>query len=92
MNQQLVQSVHAALESGIMYGNPQQTEPSSIVMIAVKNQSQLTKAAHYLSEVGIKTVSFIEPDWDYGLTAIATEPLTLEQRSLLRRFQCWKAQ
>ena len=38
----------------------------------------------------IKTVSFYEPDWNYGFTAFATEPLTIDKKQLLKRYQLWK--
>ena len=43
-----------------------------------------------LEEKDIKFVPFYEPSWDYGLTAFGTEPLTQEQRVLLKRYQLWK--
>lgn len=87
----MVQSNHAALEAGIYLGDRLQEEPSSLIVIAVKNQVKLEKAMKDLDEKGIKYVPFYEPDWEYGLTAIGTEPLTQEQRVLLKRYQLWKA-
>lgn len=86
----MVQSNHAALEAGIYLGDKDQLEPSSLVVLAVKNQKQLEKVLIDLSSKGIKHTPFIEPSWDYGLTAIGTEPLNQEQRKLLRRYQVWK--
>ena len=86
----MVQSNHAALEAGIFFGDQTQDEPSSLILIAVKNQDKLEKAMKELEEKGIKFVPFYEPDWDYGLTAFGTEPLTQDQRILLKRYQLWK--
>lgn len=44
----------------------------------------------FVEEQGLRQVPFYEPSWDYGLTSFATEPLTQEQRVLLKRFQLWK--
>ena len=90
IQQQLVQSNHAALEAGIAFGNKEQTEPSSLILIAVKNKYQLEKAMKDLESKDIKFVSFEEPDWEYGLTAFAIEALTQDKRVLLKRYQLWK--
>lgn len=91
VEQQIVQAGHAALEAGIYLGDRNQSEPSSLVVIGVKNQYQLEKAIKDLETKGIKTISFFEPSWDYGLTAFGTEPLTQDQRILLRRYQLWRS-
>ena len=90
IHQQMVQSNHAALEAGIFLADREQDEPSSLIVIAVKNQAKLEKAMKDLEEKGIKFVPFYEPSWDYGLTAFGTEPLTQEQRVLLKRYQLWR--
>ena len=86
----MVQSNHAALEAGIFLGDQTQYEPSSLIVIAVKNQAKLEKAMKDLEDKGIRVVPFYEPSWEYGLTAFGTEPLTQEQRVLLKRYQLWK--
>jgi hypothetical protein len=42
-----------------------------------------------IQEAGIRIEAFYEPDWDYGLTAFATEPVTQEKRSIFRKFRLW---
>ena len=86
----MVQSNHAALEAGILFGDREQTEPSSLIVIAIKNKAKLEKVLKDLEEKGIKHTPFYEPGWEYGLTAIGTEPLTQEQRVLLKRYQLWQ--
>lgn len=90
IQQQMVQSNHAALEAGIFFGNKDQDEPSSLIVIAVKTQAKLEKAIKDVEAKGIKVVPFYEPSWDYGLTAFGTEPLTQDVRVLLKRYQLWK--
>ena len=85
----MVQSNHAALEAGIFLGDKSQDEPSSLIVISVKNQYQLERVLKDLTDKGIKHIPFYEPDWDYGLTAIGTEPLTQDLRVLLKRYQLW---
>ena len=89
IQQQIVQSNHAALEAGIFLGDKTQDEPSSLIVIAVKNKAKLEKVLLDLTQKGIKHIPFYEPDWDYGLTAIGTEPLTQDLRVLLKRYQLW---
>lgn len=48
------------------------------------------KAQKKLEDLGIGTVLFWEPDWDYGWTSFGTEPLTQEQRIHMKGFQLWK--
>ena len=33
---------------------------------------------------------FVEPDWNYGLTAFATRPVIESERKLFKKFQLWK--
>lgn len=91
VEQQIVQAGHAALEAGIYLGDRDQSEPSSLVVIGVKNQFQLEKAIKDLESKDIKLIPFYEPSWDMGLSAFGTEPLTQEQRVLLKRYQLWRA-
>jgi hypothetical protein len=42
-----------------------------------------------IQAAGIKIEAFYEPDWDYGLTAFATEPLVESQREIFRKFRLW---
>jgi uncharacterized protein (UPF0128 family) len=86
-----VQSGHAALEAGHAFDKPS-IDPSSLIILAVKNKEQLTKALEHVKSLGLRTVEFFEPDWDYGFTSFATEPLQEDQRRLLRKYQLWKGQ
>ena len=88
--QGLTKMIKIALEAGIFFGNKDQDEPSSLIVIAVKTQAKLEKAIKDVEAKGIKVVPFYEPSWDYGLTAFGTEPLTQDVRVLLKRYQLWK--
>ena len=77
-----VQSCHAALEAP--------PSPSSLIILTVKNKHQLEKALAYVHSLGLSTTEFFEPDWDYGFTSFAVEPLTEAQKPLMKRFQLWK--
>ena len=86
----MVQAAHAALEAGLKFPVSLK-EPSSLIVIGVKNQYQLEKARSTVEESGVKTEMFFEPSWDYGNTAFATEAITDDKRSIFRRYNLWKS-
>lgn len=86
----MVQAAHAALEAGLKFP-VKLKEPSSLIVIGVKNQYQLEKARAKVEETGVRTEMFFEPSWDYGNTAFATEAVTDDQRSIFRRYNLWKS-
>ncbi len=86
--QQLVQAGHAALEAGASFGRKSK-DPASLIILQVKNKIKLQEALDKIQAEGIKIEAFYEPDWDYGLTAFATEPLTEDQRGIFRKYRLW---
>lgn len=88
---QIAQACHGAYETGKVFNTKPSCDPDSLIVIGVKNQNELLKAQTRLKEIGIETVAFWEPDWDYGWTSFGTEPLDDVQRLHLRRYQLWKA-
>lgn len=91
LQQIIVQSNHAAYESGLKFDNPSD-EPSSLIVISVRNKEQLLKAYESLSMTEIEFVQFLEPDWDYGLTAFASAPVTFEQRQIFKKYQLFNTE
>ena len=89
VEQQIVQTAHAALEAGLVFPNPSD-EPNSLIVIGVSNQEQLLKAIEYTQKQDIKLVTFFEPDWDYGLTAFASQPIPVSNRKIFKKFQLWR--
>lgn len=85
----MVQAAHGALEAGKAFPVPT-SEPSSLIVIGVKNITELEKAREYLTENFIKSEIFFEPSWDYGHTSFGTEPICEDQRHVLKRYQLWK--
>lgn len=63
--------------------------PPSIVLIGVPNKSALERVIQKLQDNSIDHSPFYEPDGDEGLTAVATVPLTEEQRAVLRNYRLW---
>jgi hypothetical protein len=62
----------------------------SIVLIGVSSQKALLRVIDKLNLHRIEFSAFNEPDGDLCLTAVATVPLTEEQRAPLRNYKVWK--
>lgn len=93
IEQIVVQVAHAALESGIHLSHPTpKEEPSSLIVLQVKDQKDLEKAFLKISEneVGIDLIKFFEPSWDYGFTSFATSPVKIEDRNLFKKYRLFK--
>ena len=84
-----VQSCHAAIEASLAFGDSQAEHPH-ICLCGVKNEASLISGANYLDSHGISFCAWYEPDRNNELTALATEPLSGDRRSSLRKFQCLK--
>ena len=89
LEQVVVQSNHAAYESGLAFEN-HGTEPSSLIVIQCKNKHKLEKAYNEILGKGIDLVQFNEPSWDYGFTAFASAPVPQEQREIFKKYQLFK--
>lgn len=89
IEQILVQSCHAAQESGLGFPNPTD-EPNSLIVLQVKNKQQLEAAYAKLQDQGIKFVRFNEPSWDYGFTSFASEPVYAHQRHVFKKYRLFK--
>jgi hypothetical protein len=83
----MVQSNHATLTiAGSKYdfaGIP------NIVLIGVPDIVGLQRVERKLADNGIPHVSWHEPDGDMGFTAIATIPLTAEEKKCLSNYRLW---
>lgn len=93
IEQIIVQVAHAALESGIHLNHPTRKEdPSSLIVLQVKDQKELEKAFDKMSknEAGIDLIKFFEPSWDYGFTSFATSPVKVEDRLLFKKYRLFK--
>lgn len=88
IEQIIVQASHAALEAGIKFGTKSNT-PNSLIVIGVKNKTQLEKAYAHISS-RFKTEMFFEPSWNYGFTAFATEPIQESDRVEFKKYQLWR--
>jgi hypothetical protein len=70
---------------------PQSTDtvPPSIVLIGVPDKDALERVIQKLKNNRIDYSAFHEPDYDLGLTAVATVPVTEEQRAILQNYRLW---
>ncbi len=87
IQQQLVQSSHAALTLGSFMeisGIP------NIVLIGVPDMAALLRVRDKLITHRIDYVLWEEPDFDFGVTAIATEPLSVERKEPLNQYRLWR--
>ncbi len=89
IEQFVVQTAHAAQESGLNFPNPTD-EPNSLIVIQVNNQKQLEKAYDKLEKTGVKFIKFHETSWDYGFTSFASEPVYADQRHLFKQYRLFK--
>ena len=85
----MAQACHGALEAGKKFPEDRGTT-DSIIVIGMKDKKELKKARKRLSDGGIDTIPFWEPDWDYGTTTFGTRPLKEDERNIMRRYQLWK--
>lgn len=88
--QRSVQAIHAAVEATRLGLIPPEIQHPHLVLCKARNEHDLLKQADYLSRCGIKYALFIEPDIGNQHTALATQPISGEQRRLLKKFQLVK--
>ena len=81
-----VQACHACLEAGKSF-HSNWIEPPHLVLCGVKTEESLYRCLDQLEEVGIRCQSFREPDRNDELTAIATEPVSGEQRRFFKKYR-----
>lgn len=90
LEQQLVQAVHAAYESGIRHGD--RTSIDSVVVCQARDEFHLKQILNRLTNLQIPLVGFYEPDIGNQLTAISTSPLDMAQRKSMSKYRLWKGQ
>ena len=65
-------------------------ETPSTVLVGVPDKSALEAVIERLQRHGIEYEAFYEPDYDLGLTAVATYPITnKKQRKKLSGYKLW---
>lgn len=84
----MVQAVHAAHEIGKLTIG---TIVDSLVLCETESEVSLLEAARELQTIGIEHIVFRENDLNDQATALATQPLTQEQRKQLAHWQLWRS-
>jgi hypothetical protein len=89
--QQIVQSNHATFELARRLPHPQNlNETPSCIVIGVPDKTALFRVIEKLRRHDIAHELFYEPDFDMGLSAVATVPLVQEQRRVLSNYRLWR--
>lgn len=83
--QKAVQSTHAGIEVARNFINPQDEHPS-VIICEVKSEDKLKQVMKEL-DGKINYKAFQEPDRNNEYTALASQPVTGEQRKIFSRFQ-----
>jgi hypothetical protein len=85
---QIVQSNHAVYH---MASLTYQDGTPNIVLIGMPDKAALQRVLTKLKSNNILHYSWTEPDYDLGLTAVATGPLYGEQREALRNYRLYNS-
>lgn len=62
----------------------------NIVVIGVPNKEALERVSAKLLQHKIRHYNYSEPDYQMGFTAIATVPLSVEEKKVLSNYRLWK--
>lgn len=87
--QQAVQSSHACIEASRAFLAGADQHPS-VIIFGIKSEPKLKDIAARLIEAGVRHRVFVEPDIGDQWTAIATEPVVGERRSLFSKYTLLK--
>lgn len=85
-----VQSCHAAIEATKHFNVALLPNHPSVIIIGIKNEQKLHQVINYLNDKSIRYAPFHENDMDNQLTALATEPLSIKDKNVFRKFQLLK--
>jgi len=80
----LVQTGHACMEMGFATNLPE--EDTFLVALSVKNEDSLIRTSEILEHEEIKFKMFYEPDFDYGYTALCTEPVEFGKYKIFEKY------
>lgn len=62
----------------------------NLVLIGVPNRAALERVQAKLHDAEVGYYCWHEPDMDLGFTAIATQPLTGEEKQFLANYRLWR--
>jgi hypothetical protein len=84
-SQQIIQASHVCLELGRFLPLPD--ERYRIIILGIRSEPKLLSVINELNSLNILHKTFKEPDLNFQLTAIATEPLNEERSKLFSRYR-----
>ena len=85
---QIIQTNHATYQLAVNY-KPPETVPN-IVLIGVPDKKGLERVLEKLRTYSIPHAKFVEPDYDFGLTAVCTAPLVGAERIPLENYRPYR--
>jgi hypothetical protein len=62
----------------------------NLVVFGISNEKKLICVQEKLNTLGVKFRTFVEPDRDNEITALATEPVNGEVRKIFKKYQLLK--
>jgi hypothetical protein len=84
--QQVVQASHVCVEVARRFIEDTE-ERYKLVILGVRSEDKLKKVIEEIKNHKISYREYTEPDMDYQLTAVATEPLDDEKKFLFSRYR-----
>lgn len=87
LSQQIVQTNHATFALSSIR---KESGCPNIVLIGVPNVKSLERVRSKLQAHQVPHYCWEEPDYDFGFTAIATAPLTEEEKKPLGNYRLWR--
>ena len=87
--QQIVQASHVTLVLGSKL-NGHNPKNLNFVVCGAKDLEDLKKVEAYINDHGVETVDFVESDLNNEVTAIASFPIGVKQKSFMKRYKLLK--
>jgi len=84
---QVVQAGHAAHEAGKRFGTTDKI--NNLIYLQVNDKQELIHAMEHLEMNNVSVNAYFEPDYRFGLTAIATQYISDTSRKFLKKFSLW---
>lgn len=89
LEHQITQACHAALEAGFDAQRPE-CNTTHLITLSVKDQAHLIQMSEKLNMNNIEHHMFFEPDDNMGFSALATHPVTGEERNHFKKLKLWR--
>ena len=88
--QQVVQSIHAAIEASWYYHKFGESNHPSVIVLGFKSEDSLNKFKEFASNKTFDLKEFREPDRNNELTSVAVYPVNEEQKHLFKKYKLLK--